>query len=167
MENSMNKRKAVWIVVQCVLLTTGAVRAGAQEQALNLALLKTFIRTQNDVLNLYINNPVQAFLPTAVDCPTTAKRGCTLEIKVDGQFAGNDIQVAVAVSDGSGLPGIDPAASIVVCGAGCNSDTEPFQWMQRGIPAGTKATVTVEFENKYNSSSQASNRTETIQLFKN
>lgn len=153
------------VVDRCdsVLLATAG---GAQEQALNLTLLKTFIRRQNNTLSL-TQNEMPAFLPTAVDCPTTAKRGCTLEIQIAGQFGGNLIQITVAVNGGLGMPGIDPSASIIVCGFGCNPDTEPFQWMQRGIPAGTKATVTVEFEDNYNSSSQAYNRTETIQFFKN
>jgi len=156
-------KQTLWVGALCILLATAA---DAQEQALNLTLLKTFIRTQNNTLSL-TQNEMPAFLPTAVDCPTTAKRGCTLEIEIAGQFAGNLIQITVAVSDGLSLPGIDPAAIIVVCGAGCNSDTEPFQWMQRGIPAGTKTTVTVDLADNYNSSSLVSNRTETIQLFKN
>jgi hypothetical protein len=162
----MNKKRTLWIGVLCVLLATGAARAGTKAQALNLTLLKTFIRTQNDTLQLGSGGQ-QGFLPTVVDCPTTAKKGCSLEIQVSGQFAGNNIEITVAVSDGAGLPAINPAASIYVCGAGCDADTEPFQWMQRGIPTGTKATVTVEFEDNYNSSSQALDRTETIQLFKN
>ena len=45
----MNVKQILRIGTLCVLLATVA---GAQEKALNLTLLKTFIRTQNDTLNL-------------------------------------------------------------------------------------------------------------------
>jgi hypothetical protein len=100
-------------------------------------------------------------------CPATAPKGCTLKIEISAAFldlnTGNAVFVTVIVSDGSGLPGIDPDASITTCES-CGEDTRTFQWMQRSVPAGTKATVTVQFAAQ---SGQALDRTEAIELFKN
>ncbi len=163
----MNKKPKVWVGVLCVLLATGAMRASAQEQAFNLTLLKTFVRTENNTLNLS-QSGTQAFLPTTVNCPTTAKKGCVLKIEVSSEFSNmnqNGASITVTVSDGSGLPGIDPNASIPSCNE-CGADNRTFQWMQRSLPARTKATVKVEFS-QIDNQGQASNRTETIELFKN
>jgi hypothetical protein len=168
----MNVKQTLWISALCVLLALPAV---AQEQALNLTLLKTFIRTRNDSFNLS-NSGTQAFLPTAVYCPTTAPKGCTLKIEVSGTFeeivGGDQVSITVTVS-GSGLPGVDPDATIETCpdsiadtqDTGCAAtDTRTFQWMQRSVPAGTKAIVKVQFAA---SGGVALDRSETTELFKN
>jgi hypothetical protein len=162
----MNLRRILCIATLCVLFATAA---GAQEHALSLTLLKTSIRTQNDVLNLQ-QTGMQAFLPTVMICPATAKKGCTLEIEVSSTFLStNDAGILVTVAvTGAGLPGIDPDATLNVCDE-CSEDTRTFQWMQRSIPTGTKATVTVEFAvpSAGSPEAQATDRTETVQLFKN
>jgi hypothetical protein len=56
----MNLRQSLWTGTLCILLATAA---GAQEQALNLTLLKTSVRTQNDSFQL-TKNGTQAFVPT-------------------------------------------------------------------------------------------------------
>jgi hypothetical protein len=159
-------KQALWIGTLCIVFATVA---DGQEQALSLTLLKTSIRTQNDILNLS-QNGTQAFLPTVVGCPATAKKGCTLEIDISSQFLStNDAGVLITVTvSGSGLPGIDPDATITVCGE-CGDSTSPFQWMQRSVPAGTKATVTVEFRmpSAGSTTAQAADRIETIKLFRN
>jgi hypothetical protein len=123
-------KQTLWIAAICVLLGTAAT---AQEQALNLTLLKTFIRTQNDSFNLMADG-TEAFLPTKVRCPASANKGCTLKIEISGTFTGisgysNNAMITVMVSDGSGLPGIDPAPSITTCPNCGVDDTRTFQWM--------------------------------------
>ncbi len=163
----MTSKRVFWGWVLCVLFATGAVRAGAQQRALGLTLLKTFMRTQNNSFPLQ-SSGTQAFLPTVVACPTTALNGCTLRIEVSGTFENVTFNepVYIIVSDGPGLPGLDPDASISTCFSCGGMDSRTFQWMQRSVPAGTKATVTVQFAQP-ESTGEALDRIETIELFKN
>lgn len=156
------------ILVGLLAVATDAL-AGSSEDALNLTLLRTYIRTQNDTLSIN-NNPVQAFLPTVVTCPTTVPNGCTLRIEVSSVFQNvSSINTGVSVElivTGSNLPGVDPDATLQAC-PDCGDDMRTFQWMQRDVPSGTQVTVNVEFYLPLNIGGQAVDRTETVELFRN
>jgi hypothetical protein len=157
---------ALSIAALYVLLVAAA---HTQEQALSLTLLKTSLRTQNNPVTLS-TTAQQVFLPTVVTCPVIPKNACTLKIEVSGAFVGvqtdETLYLTVTVI-GTNLPAINPDATIPTCPT-CNpNDTRTFQWMQRNVPAGTKATVTIQFSTSANYGTAVLDRTESIELFKN
>jgi hypothetical protein len=156
------------------LMSAFAPSASAQqEQALNLTLLKTSIRTQSDDLTI-TNNPVQAFPNTTVTCPKTATKGCTLAIEVASMLywdsSANEDTATLTVT-GASLPRVDPAASIAMDGIYYGNyqwAAFDFRWMQRAVPAGAQVTVNIQFVSGGTADSgEASSRTETVELFKN
>jgi hypothetical protein len=141
--------------------------AAQSQQAVGLKLFQTSINTQNDLLPLISNVFEQAFLPTAVHCPMIATNGCTLRIDVSCVFedTGYPPSETINVSvTGASLPPVDPDASVSVDGVPqINFDARSFQWVQRSVPAGATATVSVQVEGN----GSAFDRTETIDVFRN
>jgi hypothetical protein len=170
----MSTRTRSWAAVSVAAAMSvasifSAPSASAQQQALGLTLLRTFIRTQNNQFLLQPSSFTQAFLPTTATCPTTATRGCTLRIEVSGTFDATvypgSVTAEVTITGGSGLPGVDPDGQVEVMGTPSNGyEARSFQWMQRSIPAGIRVTVSVLFEG---GGVYALDRTETIQLLRN
>jgi hypothetical protein len=160
------KFKHPWIEIFLVVTLAFMGVAGAQKQASNLKLLRTIIRTQNDGFFL-TSAGTQAFLPTTGTCPPSATDGCTLRIEVSAEFEqmGQEGALVTVTVSGSHLPPLDPDPSVLFCSQ-CSQDSRTFQWMQRKVPAGTQATVSVEFSQGQNQGA-ASDRTEVIDLFEN
>lgn len=133
------------------------------QQALNLKLYRTFMRTQNDQLTL--NNIFQsAFDTTTVSCPKTASKGCTLGIRVSCRFDNNSgFETINVVITGAGQPP-DPDSSIDVDSLPQgNPEARTFEWMQRSVPASSTETVDVQMQG----TGQAADRTEVIDVYTN
>jgi hypothetical protein len=167
-----------WIAVSfavavSVMFALSLSATAQQEQALNLTLLKTSIRTQSDDLTI-TNNPVQAFPNTTVTCPKTATKGCTLAIDVASMLycdsLANADNATVTVT-GASLPPVDPGASISMDGIYYGNyqwAVFDFRWMQRAVPAGAQVKVNIQFVSGGTADSgEAGSRTETVELFKN
>jgi len=156
--------------VAIAIFAATPIACAQQEQALNLTLLKTSIRTQNDGITL-TNNPVQVLPNTTVACPTTAKKGCTLTIDIGSQASyigtGGNPDTAIVTVSGAKLPPVDPYSTVTMdmIDYGGGEPTVPFsaRWMQRGVRAGAHVTVNVQMSGN----GVASSLIETVSVFEN
>jgi len=137
----------------------------------NLTLAKTTIRTETQILT-FTFNLFTGFTPTTVVCPSTHTAGCTLRVEVSatiwmvtpGTVAQMDVNIAGPgqAVDPNSLVNIDSTTT------GPLATVHTFQWMKRGIPAGSTQTVNIYFSvGLKGDSANTGFRTATIQLYLN
>jgi hypothetical protein len=148
-----------------------AAAASGPQVAPNLTLARTTIRTETLAVTLS-SNPFTAFAPTTVVCPSTHTAGCTLRVEVSatiwmvtpGTVAQMDVNIAGPgqAVDPNSLVNIDSTTT------GPLATVHTFQWMKRGIPAGSTQTVNIYFSvGLKGDSANTGFRTATIQLYLN
>jgi len=115
---------------------------------------------------------VSGFAPTTVVCPPAHTAGCTIRVEVSAGIwmvtAGTVAQMDVFVN-GPGQA-VDPNSFINVdsTNTGPLATAHTFQWMKKGIPAGSTQTVNVYFSvGVKGDSAMTGFRTATIQLYLN
>ncbi len=141
-------------------------RPGVAAEAPNLKLIKTWIQTNRAGLSL-TTAWVDAFVPTAVACPGSA-RSCTLRIEVSSLLWGVDpgFGARMRVTVNGSEEGVEPnPTAIVSSNTSSSADAVTFAWMVQGITAGTNPIVDVEFGVSSGTAS-AGYRTLTIGVYK-
>jgi len=148
-----------------------AAAASGPQVAPNLTLAKTTIQTEGNLLTIGFNL-VSGFAPTTVVCPPAHTAGCTIRVEVSAGIwmvtAGTVAQMDVFVN-GPGQA-VDPNSFINVdsTNTGPLATAHTFQWMKKGIPAGSTQTVNVYFSvGVKGDSAMTGFRTATIQLYLN
>jgi hypothetical protein len=137
----------------------------------NLTLAKTTIRTETNGFTFNSEFLYFGFAPTTVVCPSTHAAGCTIKVEVSATIwalnPGSVAQLDVNVK-GPGQA-VDPNSFINVDSTttGPLASVHTFQWMKRGIPAGSTQTINIFFTLFGKNSASTGFRTATIQLYLN
>jgi hypothetical protein len=149
----------------------GAAAPLGPKVATNLTLAKTTIRTETNLFTFNAKFLFFGFAPTTVVCPSAHTAGCTIKVEVSATiFALNPGSVAQVDVNVKG-PGqaVDPNSFINIDSTttGPLASVHTFQWMKRGIPAGSTQAVNVFFTLFGKGSASTGFRTATIQLYLN
>jgi hypothetical protein len=148
-----------------------AAAASGPQVASNLTLAKTTIRTETQLVTFNSKFLFFGFAPTTVVCPSTHTAGCTIKVEVSATVftlsPGDVAQVDVDVK-GPGQA-VDPNSFVNIDSTttGPLASVRTFQWMKRGIPAGSTQTVNIFFSLFGKGSASTGFRTATIQLYLN
>ena len=141
------------------------------QRAQNLTLASTTIRTETALLSFNFDF-FQGFEPTTVVCPADHKAGCTIRVEVSAVIWAvtpkNVAQLNVFIN-GAGQP-VDPNQFINIDSTttGPFASAHTYQWMKRGIPAGSTQTVNIDFTMFLKGGSADTGfRTATIELYLN
>jgi hypothetical protein len=120
--------------------------AAAASVAPNLTLVKTTIGTETQFLT-FAFNPVPGFAPTSLVCPSTHAAGCTVKVEVSAQISAvswnNSADIDVDVTGPGQAVQPHNFVSVDSTTDGPLADVHTFQWMKRGIPAGSTQTVNI------------------------
>jgi hypothetical protein len=149
----------------------GTAAASGSQVAPNLTLARTTIRTETQGVTLS-SNLFTAFAPTTVVCPSTHAAGCTIKVEASATIwmvtAGTVAQAVVNIT-GPGAA-VDPNSLVNIdsTNTGPLATAHTFQWMKRGIRAGSTQTVNIFFKvGLKGDSAMTGFRTATIQLYLN
>jgi hypothetical protein len=151
------------------LALLGAVRAQEVGVA-NVKLSSTVIKANNEALTF--QGAATIFSDTAMLCPPSHKKGCTIRIVVSCQiwnesFNVPDPAVALVVTTSSGLA-VYPESAVGVDNSSAVSwptNGRTFQWMVLGVPPGLKEVISINAG--VGGRAEVGDRTATFELFLN
>ena len=131
-----------------VAVAQDVTSANGEEAALNLAIRKTYIKTEDTDLGFNAAGQ-NAFTDTVVNCPGAAGTTCTIRIEVSSQFGavGNNLndRARILVSVDGSTANIFPNDSVTVENGPVNNVRAlTFSFMKPGVSPGNH-TVRVRF----------------------